>query len=118
MERWKLWKNIIIFGVDNGSSVHIDDRNRNILVLGERSTQGLEDATITEETKYPINSTEWRKRFALGLHYNGSNSFLFVNRVKINLFRGKDWERKLYLICLRNILKDFTFDKTGWSFWY
>ena len=44
--------------MDNGSSVHIDDRNRNILVLGERSTQGLEDATITEETKYPFNSTE------------------------------------------------------------
>ena len=28
-------KNVLIFGVDNSSSVHIDVRNKNILVLGE-----------------------------------------------------------------------------------
>ena len=40
-------KNIIIFRVDNSFSVHIDDRNKNILVLGEGPTQGLDNATIT-----------------------------------------------------------------------
>ena len=68
-------KNIIIFGVDNSSSVHIDGRNKNILVLGEESTQGLEKATIIAEAKYPINFTELGKLFVLSLHYNGSNSF-------------------------------------------
>ena len=75
-------KNVIIFGVDNSSSVHLDSRNKNILVLGEGPTQGLEDATIIVEVKYPINFTKSEKRFGLSLHYNGSNSFLFVNTVK------------------------------------
>ena len=68
------------FGVDNTySSVHIDGRNKNILVLGEGPTQRLDNATITAESKYPINFTESGKRFLLSLHYNGSNSFLFLN---------------------------------------
>ena len=70
----------MIFGVDNSSSVHIDGRNKNILALGEGPTQGLEDTTIKAEGK----------RFILSLHYNGSNSFLFVNTVKIYQFREKD----------------------------
>ena len=40
---------IIIFGVDNGSYVHIDSKNNNILVLGKGPTQGLNDAAITAE---------------------------------------------------------------------
>ena len=47
--RWG--KNVIIFGVDNSSSVHINGKNKNILVLGERPTQGLDNATITPEAK-------------------------------------------------------------------
>ena len=35
MGRWKQGKNVIIFGVDNSSSVHNDGGNKNILVLGE-----------------------------------------------------------------------------------
>ena len=72
-------ENIIIFGVVNSSSVHIDGRNKNILVLGEGSTQGLDNATITAEAKYLINFAESGKRFVLSLHYNGSHSFLFLN---------------------------------------
>ena len=37
-------KNAIIFGTDMSSSVHIDNKNKNILILGERITQGLDDA--------------------------------------------------------------------------
>ena len=57
MDRWRRGENVI-FGVDNSSSVHIDGRNKNIIVLGEGSTQGLDNATITAEAKYPINFTE------------------------------------------------------------
>ena len=42
---------VIIFGVDNSSSVHIDGRNKNIIVLGEGTTQDLVDGTITAEAK-------------------------------------------------------------------
>ena len=37
--------------------MHIDGRNKNILVLGEGPTQGLDNTTITED-KYLISFTE------------------------------------------------------------
>ena len=42
------------------------------------------------------------------MHYNGSNSFLFVNATKIYQFKAKDLEIKKYPLCLGNILKYFT----------
>ena len=39
-------KHVIIFGVDNSSSVHIDGRNENILLLSEVPTQGLANPSI------------------------------------------------------------------------
>ena len=76
-------KNAILFGVDLSSSVHIDNKNKDILILGEGPAQGLDDTTLTAEAKHPINFTESRKRFASSLHYNGSNSFFFVSSTKI-----------------------------------
>ena len=90
------------------SSAHIDNKNKDILILGEGPTQELDDATLTAEAKYPINFTQPRKRFVLSLHYNGSNSFLFVNATKIYQFKSKDPEIKDYTLCLGNISKDFT----------
>ena len=50
---------------------------------------GIDDTTITAEDKYSINFTESGKRFALSLHYNGTNSLLFVNATKIYQFKAK-----------------------------
>ena len=36
------------------SSVHIDNKNKDTLILGEGPTQGLDDTTLTAEAKYPI----------------------------------------------------------------
>ena len=36
-------KNDFIFGADMSSSVHIDNKNKVILILGEGSTEGLND---------------------------------------------------------------------------
>ena len=52
-----------------------------VLILCERPIQGLDNTTLTAEAKYPINFTQPNKRFVLNLHYNGSNSFLFVNAI-------------------------------------
>ena len=65
------------------SSVHIDNKNKDILILDEGSTQGLDDTTLTVEAKYPINFTQSGKRFVLSLYFNGINSFLFANAAKI-----------------------------------
>ena len=50
-------KNVIIFGANISSSVHIDNKNKDILILGERTTQGLDDTTLTAEAMYSINFT-------------------------------------------------------------
>ena len=34
-------KNVIIFGADMSSSVHIDNKGKDILIFGEGPTQGL-----------------------------------------------------------------------------
>ena len=39
----------------------------------------------------------------LSIHYNGSNSFLFVNAVKMYQFKAKDSEMKPYPLCRGNI---------------
>ena len=90
------------------SSVHVDNKGKDILILGEGPTQGLDDTTLTAEAKYPINSTQPGKRLVLSLHYNGSNSFLFVNATKVYQFKPKNSEMKDYALCLGNVSKDFT----------
>ena len=89
------------------SSVRIDNKNKDISVLGEWATQGLNDITLTAEALHPINFTQPNKRFVLSLHYNESNSFLIVNATKINQIKTKDSEKKDYELCLGNISKDF-----------
>ena len=42
------------------------------------------------------------------MHYNGSNSFLFVNAVKMYQFKAKDSDIKPYPLCLGNISKGYT----------
>ena len=87
-----------------------------ILILGEGPTQGLDDTTLTAEAKYPMNFTQPGKRFVLSLHYNGSNSFLFVNATKVYQFKAKNSEIKDYALCLGNVSKGFTINnmrKTG-----
>ena len=82
-------RNVIIFGADMSSSVHIDNKNKDILILGEGPTQGFDDTILIAEIKYPINFTQSGKRFVLSLHYNGSNSFLFLNATKVYQFKAK-----------------------------
>ena len=88
------------------SSMHIDNKNKDILILDEGPTQRLADITSTAEAKYPINFTQLRKRFVLSLHYNGSNSFLFVNATKTYQFKTKDSEINDYALFLGDISKD------------
>ena len=66
-------QNVLIFGVDMSSSAHIDNKKKNILVLGIGPTQGLEH-TLTAEKMYSINFTITNKKVRLSLNYNGVNS--------------------------------------------
>ena len=73
------------------------NKNKGILILVEGPTQRLNDTALTAEAKYPINFTQ-SGRFVLSLHYNGINSFLFVNATKIYQFKAKDSEIKYTLV--------------------
>ena len=100
-------KNVIIFGADMDSSVHVDSKGKYILILGEGSAQGLDDTTLTGEPKHTINFRLSNRRFVLSLHYNGSYNFLFVDATKIYQFKAKYSEIKKYPLCLGNVSKYF-----------
>ena len=106
-------QNVLMFGVDMSSSAHVDNKKIDILVLGKGPTQELEH-TLTAEKMYPINFTVTKKRFCLSLHYNGANSYLFVNCKEIVKFKAKDCVASP--LCLGNISNDWPTDnmkKTG-----
>ena len=88
-----------IFRVGNGSLVYIDNKKKNILVLGKVPRQGLDDRTITAVAEYSINLSRLQRKFCSSLHYTGSNSFLFVNTTKIYQFKAKNSEIKPYPLC-------------------
>ena len=102
-------QNVLIFGVDMSFSTHIDNKKKGILVLGIGPTQGLEH-TLTAEKMYSINFTVTKKKFCLSLHYNGANSYLFVNGTEIYKLKLKGSEIVASPLCLRNISKDWSTD--------
>ena len=97
-------QNVLIFGADMSSSTHIDNKKKR--------------HTLTAEKIYLTNFTVARKNFCLSLHYNGANSYLFVNGTEIYKFKAKDPNIVATALCLRNISKDWSVDnmkKTGFN---
>ena len=72
------------------SSVHVNNKGKDILILGEGPPRGLDDTTLTAEAKYPINFTQSGKIFVLSLQYNESNSFLLVKATTVYQFKAKN----------------------------
>ena len=87
-------------------SAHIDNKKKDILVLEFGPTQVLEHMLKI----YSINSKEKNEKFCLSLHYNGVNSYLFVNGTEIYKFKAKDFQIVAAPLCLGNISKDWLRD--------
>ena len=97
------------------SFTKIDNRKKDILILGKGPTQGLEH-TLSAEKTYSINFTKNNKKYCVSLLYNRANSFLFVNGIAIYKFKAKDSKIVASPLSLGNISKDWTVDnmkKTG-----
>ena len=100
------------------SSIQVDNKGKDILILGIGPTQGLGEHSLTAEKMYSINFTVTNVQFCLSLHYNGANSYLFVNSIEIYKFKAKDSEVVASPLCLGNISKDLSIDnmkKTGFN---
>ena len=82
-------RNVIIFGVDMNSSLYVDNKGENILIVEKSPTQGLGEHLLAAEKMYSINFTKENTKFCLSLHYNGANSYLFVNGKEIHNLQQK-----------------------------
>ena len=94
------------------SSPHIDDKGKDILILRKGPTEVFGVHSLTAEKMYSITIIATRKKFCLSLHYNGANSYLFVNGTETIKFKAEDSEIVATPLCLGNITKEFSEDNT------
>ena len=95
-------RNVIIFGVDMTFSKHANNKRNNIYVMGKDYVQRINDTTLYAEKIYYRNFTNLNK-FVLSLHYNGNNSYLYVNGTQELKFKAKTDQLVKEKLCLGNL---------------
>ena len=109
-------RNILIFGVHEDSVIHANNTANNIFVMGDAFVQGINDTTLYAEKMYSQNFTQPSTKFVLSLHYNGDDSYLFVNGRQELKFKAKDDQIINEKLCLGNLSVQWTTsesEKTG-----
>ena len=101
-------RNVMIFGCDISFFSHANNKVNNIYVLGKDFVQGINGTTIHAEEIYKHNFTELNKNLVLSLHYNGDDSYLFVNGGQELKFKTKNSEIQKKLLCLGNLSSDWS----------
>ena len=99
--------------MNNSNSSHLTNKTQNIYVLGNDFVQGIKNTTIYAEKIYKTNFTQHSKKFVLSLHYNGDNSYLFVNSKEELKFKLSVNYLDRNLLCVGNISSDWSLTKTG-----
>ena len=64
---------------------------------------------------YSVNFIHHRKKCCLSLHYNGANSYFFVNSTEIIKFKAKYSNIIATPLCLGNISKDRSVDNMKYT---
>ena len=109
-------RNVLIFGVEMSFSVHATNRANNIYVMGGGLTQGIHDTTLYAEKNYYRNFTDPGKKFVLTLHYDGDDSYLFVNGRQELKLKCKTDQLVKEKLCIGNLSDQWTTsesEKTG-----
>ena len=109
-------RNVLIFGADMSSSVHATNRANHIYLMGTGLTQGINDTATYAENNFYRNFTDFGKKFILSLHYNGDNSYLFVNGRQELKFKAKTDQLVKEKLCIGNLSDQWTTsesEKTG-----
>ena len=96
-------QNVLIFGVRESSLVHANDKANDIYVIGDLFVQGINDTTLYAEKGYSQNFTKPSKEFVLSLHYNGDDSYLFVNGKQELKFKCKTENLVKEKLCIGNL---------------
>ena len=91
------------------SSAHIDNKKKKHISSWKRTNTRV-ITYINCRKNVSINFTVTNKKICLSLHYNGANSYFFVNGTEIYKFTAKDSEIFVGPICLRNISEDWLVD--------
>ena len=84
--------------------------------MGDLFVQGINNTTLYAEKIYNQNFTAVNKKFVLNLHYNGDDSYLFLNGKQELKFKANDYQIVKEILCLGNISDDWTAanaEKTG-----
>ena len=69
-------RNVLIFGVQESSLLHSNNKANIIYVMGKGFVQGINDMTLYAEKVHSQNFNQPNKKFVLSLHYNGNDSYL------------------------------------------
>ena len=96
-------RNVLIFGADMSFSVHATNRANNVYLIGTGLTQGINDTTIYAEKNLYRNVTDFGKKFMLSLHYNGDDSYSFVNGRQELKFKAKTDQLIQEKLCIGNL---------------
>ena len=96
-------RNVLIFGVHEDSVIHANNKANNIFVMGDAFVQSINDTTLYAEKIYNQNFTQPSTKFVLSLHYNGDNSYLFVNGKQQLKFKAKTESLVREKLCIGNI---------------
>ena len=78
----------MIVSVDHSSLSHADNWKNNFSALDEGPITGIHGTFVSTDKKFSIKYSEVNTKFCLSLHYNGENSYLFVNGKEIFKFRS------------------------------
>ena len=105
-------RNVIIFGADMSFSKHANNKANNIYVMGKDYIQKINDTTIYAEKMFYRNFTDPGHKFILSLHYNGNNSYLFVNGREELKFKTKTDQIINNQLCLGNLSFGWTKDES------
>ena len=105
-------RNILIFGVEESSVVHSNNKANNIYVMGDGIVQEINDTTLYAEKTCSQNFTQSSKKFVLSLHYNGDDSYLFLNGIQELKFKCKTTHLVKEKLCLGNLSTQWTISES------
>ena len=109
-------RNVLIFGADMSFRAHATNRANHIYLMGDGLTQGINDTTLYVEKNYWRNFTDPGKKFIISLHYNGDESYFFVNGRQELKFKAKTDQLVKEKLCIGNLSDQWTTsesEKTG-----